>query len=412
MANQEQAASTVMLEQQPVTGGGWSARVDLRPRRGGRLRDAATRCALMSAARPSVVHVLGRLDVGGAETMLLARCRATPAGQLFSTVLCLSGQTGELTSEFEVCGVREVLCGTHPLATFPYRFLRSVRRDRPDVVVSHVSLASGVILVLAVVAGVHRRVAVFHSDGDGKSAGLRRRAYRWAMTALLQIAATDVVGVTPTTAQFSGVHPTHRLSVDVIPNAVDMDAFTPIDRTAARRQLGLPESGIVLAHVGRAAVEKNRRLLPGILAAMPSTAVLALAGSAATDDLELEPDDPLVTRIHNLGLLRDVRPLFGAADIVILPSIREGFPVVILEALASGRAVVATDLTGVRSMAAGLPDVHLVPPGSTADQFADAAVRAVAGGRSAAQIREGLGASEIHFDTTLEQWMSLCQPRR
>lgn len=359
----------------------------------------------------SVVHVIGRLDIGGAETMLLAHCRATPRDRLSTTVVCLSGKSGLLTPEFELCGVREVLCGIDPVATFPYRFLRFLRHERPDVVVSHISLASGFVLLVAMMARVSRRVAVFHSDGDGKPAGFRRRVYRRLTAMFLQFAATDIVGVTASTMRFSGVHGTRRLAMDVIPNAVDMVHFSPLERAAARQALGLPASGIVLAHVGRAAAEKNRKILPHVLSAMPPTTILVLAGSPATDDLDLDPQDPLASRIYNLGLLRDVRPLISAADVVILPSIREGLPVVILEALSCGRAVVATDLPGVRSIATDLPDIHLVPAGASPDKFADVAIRAIALARTEDEIRASVGVSGMDFQKTLEAWMKLCLPR-
>ncbi len=357
-----------------------------------------------------ILHLLGRLEVGGAERMLLSLCRAMPQEQYSQSVVALSGRSGRLTGEFASAGVPEIRCGMTPRFSFPYRLCRVLRQLQPDVVVSHVSLASGFLLMLARLSGVGRRIAVLHSDADGRGGTMRRCLYRKTMRWLLAQAATDVVGVTESTLSFSGVRG-HAVPSQVVPNGVDTEIFRLADRSAARQRLKLPTTGTVVVHVGRAAPEKNRQALPMIVRAMPGRPTLALAGAACTDDLDLDPSDELWSRTRNFGLLSDIRDLLWAGDLLVLPSVREGLPLVLLEALACGRPVVSSDLPGIRQVAANLPDVHLVDRDATPETFAAEIMRVQQTKRAEDDIRQSLLTAGHGLDKAVIKWMELCRPR-
>jgi glycosyltransferase involved in cell wall biosynthesis len=70
--------------------------------------------------------------------------------------------------------------------------------------------------------------------------------------------------------------------------------------------------------------------------------------------------------IENLGRLEDVRPALAACSVFVLPSYREGMPMAILEAMATGRAVVTTDVPGCRETIVDGESGTLVPPGAPA----------------------------------------------
>lgn len=353
------------------------------------------------------LHALGQLEIGGAERMLLSICRSVDPAAVRHSVMALSGRRGRLSTEFEAAGVAELLCSVRPLATFAWRAWRLMRRERPDVVVSHVSLASGVVLLVAALAGVDRRIAVFHSDGDGRPASRARRAYRGAMRWLLARTATHAVGVTASALEF-GVPTPGRALRTVVPNAVDLVAFVPEPADGARARLGLPAGPLVVAHVGRAAPEKNRASLPRILEQLPPDSALVLAGAESTDDLRMPDDAGLRARVTNLGPVGDVRSVLCAADVVVLPSVREGFPLVVLEALACGRPVVASDLPGLRLVADDLEDLALVPVDAPPEAFARAIEAAAARPRTADEIRATVDAAGFGIDAVARRWESLC----
>ena len=146
-------------------------------------------------------HIIGTLDRGGAETVALDVCRALPSAEVHQTFVTLGGREGSLADEFRASGAAVIQCPLAPTPTFAFRLWRQLRALRPDVVVSHVSLVSGFVLLIALLAGVRRRVARMHSEGDGRGPRPVRRTLLRAGIALF---ATDVVGVTRAALSFAG----------------------------------------------------------------------------------------------------------------------------------------------------------------------------------------------------------------
>lgn len=103
-----------------------------------------------------------------------------------------------------------------------------------------------------------------------------------------------------------------------------------------------------------------------ILLADPSAHLLLVGWFDAADDaLDAGLRSRIVThpRIHCTGFVNDSAPYYRAMDVMVLPTWREGFPNVVLEAAATGIPVVTTESTGARD--AVLPEVTglLIPPG-------------------------------------------------
>lgn len=139
--------------------------------------------------------------------------------------------------------------------------------------------------------------------------------------------------------------------VEVIPNAVELDRFRPIDRTQARRRLGLPEDGrhVVLfgAYGGLGSANKGFDLLGAALGELARAGDLPLRlllfGSPGTAQVPGVP-------VTNLGILSDdeaVALANACADVVAVPSRQEAFCFGVAEAQACARPVVAFRVSGI-----------------------------------------------------------------
>lgn len=351
--------------------------------------------------RVKVLHVINKLEVGGAERMLLELCRGSARSKVLQNVVTLSGKRGAWSHRFEAEQAQEFPLKLRASPEFAVAFLRLLRSLKPDVVVSHVSLFSGVILTFARAAGVPTRVAAMHSDGDGHGNSLSRRAYRSVTRRLLRRMATHVIGGTASSLGFAGKV---QGEASVIPYGINVEDFDLQDRAEARERLGLPQGGTLLLHCGRAAPEKNRAKLGDILAASPADHTLVLVGSDQVDDLGLPSDSPLWARIIIRGKQEDLAPYFNAADILLLPSIREGLPLVILESMACGTPVVASDLPGIRSVACSLPAIRLVPPDESGQQFLAAADQILEQGISREEMRRAVVGGQFDSATMVAKW--------
>lgn len=157
----------------------------------------------------------------------------------------------------------------------------------------------------------------------------------------------------------------------LVPNGVDESLFFPRDKVESRKKLGLPEGGKLVVFVGRLEPQKGiAELLEafGRVRAQHPEARLALVGEGVS-----RPEvDKAKERLGDGLVAPGERPFaevplwMGAADLVALPSWMEGTPNVLLEALASGRACVASDVGGI-------PDVLADPRSGLVHRARDAA---------------------------------------
>jgi teichuronic acid biosynthesis glycosyltransferase TuaC len=242
---------------------------------------------------------------------------------------------------------------------------RILREPRPDCVLSYWAHPDGEAAVrLAQVLGVPSMVMVGGSDvlvltRDPRRAKCVRRVLEQAdaVVALSRDLAAKVVEM--------GIAP-HR--VHVMRRGVDSSLFSPGDRDAARRQLGLPTDRRLLLWVGRMVPVKGLDIL--------IAACQLLKQQTADFRLYLIGDGPqrasLAAEVQRLGLSEHVTfvgPVdhdrlgvwFQAADLTVMPSRSEGIPNTLLESLACGTPFVASAVGGVPEIA-GHAAGRLVPP--------------------------------------------------
>ncbi len=145
-------------------------------------------------------------------------------------------------------------------------------------------------------------------------------------------------------------------------NGVDLERFQPGDRAAARRALGLPEQERILLGVGRLVPVKGFARFAAALTALPDTR-LVLVGDGGDRNKIARRAAP--GRLHLLGPLPPdgVAQACRAADLLVLPSTREGWPNVVTEALASGLPVVAFAVGGVPEILTDPRYGRAIPPG-------------------------------------------------
>jgi glycosyltransferase involved in cell wall biosynthesis len=189
---------------------------------------------------------------------------------------------------------------------------------------------------------------------------------------------------------------------------VDLDLFSPArtpDRGAVRAALGADDGSVLVLAVGRLVEKKGFRHL--IDAAARSPVRLAIAGAGDLESALRERARQASTPTRFVGPLArdDVASALAAADVVAVPSVRDaagnvdGLPNVLLEALASGRAVVASRVAGIPDVVRDGENGLLVPPGDPG-ALADALSRLAAD----APLRERLGRDARRTAETRLSW--------
>ena len=290
--------------------------------------------------------------------------------------------------------------------TVAYRRLRALlRRLRPMVVHTHTPVASLIARPAARRAGTP--VVVYTAHGfyfhDAMQPAMRRThilleriAQHWADFLFTQ-SSEDL-----RTAVAEKIAPADR--AEAIGNGVDVERFAPeqfapelLDRK--RRELGLTGHGPVIVMIGRLVREKGYLELLEAFArvrpAFPDATLLAI-GEALPSDHD-DSADQIRARVRALGLEEnvifagrraDVPALLAIGDLFVLPSWREGMPRSVIEAMAAGLPVVATDIRGCREEVIVGKTGLLVPP-----RDAEALARALATLLEDEELRRRMGAA-------------------
>jgi glycosyltransferase involved in cell wall biosynthesis len=162
----------------------------------------------------------------------------------------------------------------------------------------------------------------------------------------------------------------------VIPNGIDVARFHPASAREARAVLGIPAEGPVIGVVSGLWSLKGPDLLLETVARVPG-ALVVIAGDGPMAGALREQADRLriADRVRFLGKLEDPRPVYGAADVVVMASRQDAFPYVALEAQACGRPLAAFSVGGIAE-ASVEGETSLLAPAEDVDALA-ARVRAL-----------------------------------
>ena len=312
------------------------------------------------------------LDMGGGiETFLLNFLRALDRRDVQIDVCCTSGRSGTLTAEVEALGVGVWCCrqGRNPL-DFKRRFRSELAdRDTYDIVHGHTGHYSGPALSVARRVGVPRRVAHYHNTVAGHKNDWSRRLYdRW-MRRLVLTCATDIVGCSwaALSAHFPGKSKDDP-RMGVIRYGIPVESFQqPTCRDEVRRELGIATDAAVIGHIGSFRPQKNHaRLIEAarqVVDQCPKAHFLLIGDGPLRPKITQQIEQTgLAAQVTLAGLRSDVPRLLGAMDLLALPSVSEGLPLVLIEAQCAGVPVFASAIPPAREAVAPVFHKYLRNP--------------------------------------------------
>ena len=323
-----------------------------------------------------ILQLISSSGFFGAENMILSLMKGLSSLQChvaLASLLTPAKGCGELACHARQLSFQsfEIPCGGKLDRRSISELRRIATRGNYDIIHSHGSKAD-LYSRLAIDGTRHVRIATVH---NWPTKTLKMRAYALLDKFALR-SFTRVVAVSDAVAQAlvrSGV-PLHKITQ--IDNGIDPAAFrNGTDRVRAELNL---QNVPVIGYVGRLAPEKGLDVLlnsiPGIMKYCPDVHVILVGDGPLRNQLmELAQTLGIDSRVKFLGLRRDMADLYHAMDIFVLPSRDEGFPMTILEALAAGKAVVASSVGQIPHVIHDHETGLLVQPGSR-QQLTDAIV--------------------------------------
>jgi glycosyltransferase involved in cell wall biosynthesis len=333
------------------------------------VRAASDAAAPVARRDIRVLQLITSLERGGAENHLLALLTHADHKQFTLETAVLEGE-GELVAAYREAGIRvhllEARSRTDPGALG--RLVTLLREGRFDILHSHLFRADIYGALAVARLGEQRPLLVSTRHNDD-------RFFLNPFVGLAHYVISDrqdlIIAISDHIARFTvarGVR--HPERVRRVYHGIEPPLTRELEREGQRirRDLAIGPDEFLVGNVGRLAPQKGQRHLiaamPALLERVPNAHAVIVGGGDLEDYLrDLADDLQVADRMHVLGPRRDIPALMHAIDVFAMPSIWEGFGLVLLEAMAAGRPVVASRVATIPEVVVDGETGLLVPVG-------------------------------------------------
>jgi glycosyltransferase involved in cell wall biosynthesis len=313
-----------------------------------------------------ILHIIPTLDRAGAEKQLVLLTGGLPKDR-FDVHVCVLTRDGPLHEEFDRAGVPVTVIGKRwRLDPYAYWALkRHVRRLQPDLVQTWLFAANAYGRAAALACGVKHLVASERCVDPWKN------EWQYAIDRYLARRTSRIVANSESVRDFYLRHglPADRFAV--IPNAVGPASPSRWTREEFLDHLGLPPGTRVVGLVGRLWSQKRVKdaiWVADLLKVVRDDLHLLIIGDGPERERLVRYRDQVLIRdkVHFLGHRNDVAHLLPHFDVLLSTSGYEGQSNAILEAMAAGRPVVATNIPGTRDLVVDGQTGYFAPLGDRA----------------------------------------------
>lgn len=317
-----------------------------------------------------VMQITHDLNIGGLQRLVVEISKNLHAAGYAASVCSLRGG-GAFEGELRDEGINVIklpnASGRPDYFTF-WKLYRLFRAYQPDIIHTHNTqpfLEGG---IAARMAGVP---VIIHTDHGREFPDKRRYMFaEWVMAHFIDQVVAVSDAVKRDLCRFEKIS---ERKIRTIVNGIDGEKFgQTYDRELKKRELGINGTHVIVAgYAGRLSAEKGLVHLIGAMKMLTRefpNALLLIAGDGQLRE-ELENDAArrgLKQNIRFLGPRADIHEIMGLLDIFVLPSLREGLPLVLLEAAAASLPIIATDVGGNNSIVKNGVNGLLVRPGDDA----------------------------------------------
>lgn len=297
-----------------------------------------------------VLHIVGKMDRAGAETMLMNLYRQIDRNKIQFDFVTFSDSEGDYDDEIISLGGRIIpIIASSPVKRMSKltKFLRS--HPEYQIVHAHMLLSNAFHLLAAKKAGVKHRISHSHSTSNGKT-GLVNELYKEWSLLINRNLSTHKIACGDLAAQY--LFGSNK-DVLILPNAVDIDKMIKTSEVShnyiednfshVNKSLG-----IKILQVGRLNKVKNHEFTLEIAKQLKKRKVIFTILIVGQGPLEHQLKSRVIKEgledhVIFLGVRSDITELMAGADFMIMPSLHEGFPVVLVEAQTVGLPSIISD---------------------------------------------------------------------
>ena len=335
-----------------------------------------------------IFHIITRLDMGGSAQNTLLTCLEL-SGKFEMVLACgLSQESNMSDSEKEavdrqidnarVNGVRIVQIPSLLRRISPLHDIRAlydlvglIKAEKPDVVHTHTSKA-GILGRLA--AKIARVSTVVHTPHGhvffGHFGPVLSRIFLWVERLIAPLTDRVVALTAGESKDYADLKLYPREKIAAIHSGVDVEKFkkVPVGAVEKKRSLGLEQKGLVVGFIGWLLPIKGPmhllKAMEDVWRDHDDTSVVFIGKGDLDVDLRAEALKISANgRVNFLGWRSDIDEIMPVFDIFVLPSLNEGMGRVLVEAMAAGKPIVASNVGGIPDLVQHGYNGLLVPPG-------------------------------------------------
>lgn len=316
----------------------------------------------------SVLHLAGSGGWAGGETYLLLLARRLDRKQF--RLIVVSPEAGALVDNLRAEGIETLVLDMNRLGSVgPILRLRDLLHERRvEILQTHGARSNFYGRLAGRLAGTPVIISTVHNSLYDYPVGRLRKSFYLALDRVTAPLAHCILCVAESHRQeLIGRYHLPPEKVVTIPNSVDLGRFGPVESGGqVRKELGIPNDAPVIGVVGRLTHQKGHcfllHALPMLARRYPALCCLVVGDGELCEELAgLAARLGVLDRCLFLGVRRDIPAVLSALDVLVVPSLSEGMPYVVLEGMASGKPVVATAVNGIPEVVEDRVTGRLVP---------------------------------------------------
>lgn len=301
-----------------------------------------------------VLFIVTTLGIGGLETYLL-RFLNFAGDKIDATVLCKSGKGGELEMMYKATGAIIIKQKMSYLPLFSsIKLYNLMKKEKFNCVCDFTGDFAGLPLYIARVADIEKRVSFYREAQYQFKHDAFRMFYKKIVNDLVFQNSTKILANSEAGLDF--FHPKwkkNRKKFEIIRNGVPIELFkVEFDKAKLRLELGIPNDAFVIGHVGRFDNAKNHTTIIEVaeqLCSRYDKVYFLLCGLGVQEGVEeMESFDTINSKIIMPGIRDDIPNILRILNAYYFPSLTEGQPNALIEAMMVGLPFVASDIDPIK----------------------------------------------------------------
>lgn len=299
-----------------------------------------------------VLFCISALSVGGIETYLL-RFLNTMHNEFSEVVVnCKHGYGGTLEDEYDQMNnvsITNIRLSYFNIISY-YRFYHFLKKEQFDTICDFTGDFAGPVLFVAKIAGIKKRITFYRDSAYQFKMTFNKRVYLKIIRFLLKISATRILA-NSTFSMEVYQPPVSKEKIKIIHNGV---TFREKNKTqqSIREELNIPQEAFVIGHVGSFREAKNHKTIIEIaktLSKNQHNIKFLLVGEGVKDGLkDILKQENLKDYFITPGLRTDIPEMLATMDVFVFPSINEGQPNALIEAMIYEIPVLASNIPTIK----------------------------------------------------------------